>query len=109
MTEKISFADYNEGDTYMGELITSLYSAKQDYLIFEGDNSGEVTVATEVPELKKRSSEISLKISIITEYLITKNEKRKFVDIIGLAYFEAIEGNIENANKICDKLLKFPC
>jgi hypothetical protein len=102
---KKSLADYNEGDTYMGEFISSLYAAKQDYLIFEGDNSGEVTVATEKPELKKRCSEISLKMSIITEYLVTKNEKRKFVDRIGLAYAEAIEGNIENANKICDKII----
>lgn len=100
-----SLAECNEGDNYKGEIITSLYAAKSEYLIFEGDNCGEVTIATENPELKRRCSEISLKISIITEYLITKREKRKFVDRIGLAYVETIEGNTENANKICDKII----
>lgn len=100
-----SLADFNEGDIYKGERITSLYAAKAEYLIFEGDHCGEVTIATENLELKRRCSEISPKISIITEYLISKREKKKFVDRIGLAYCEAIEGNIENANKICDKII----
>jgi hypothetical protein len=97
--------DYNEGDTYKGEVISKLYATKHDYLIFEGDNSGEVTVATDIKDLITRVSEISPKISVITEYLISKREKRKFVDQIGLAYAEAIEGNIDNAQKICDKLI----
>lgn len=106
MTETLKpLADYNEGDTYKGEVITSLYCAKPEYLIFEGDACGEVTVATENIELQNRCSEISPKISIITELLITKRDKRKFVDQIGLAYTEAIEGNLQIANKICDKLI----
>jgi membrane-associated HD superfamily phosphohydrolase len=43
---------------------------------------------------------------VITDYLATEKEKRKFVDQIGLAYTEAIEGNIENAKKICDKVIQ---
>ena len=106
MTEKQkSLKDYNEGDSYRGEVISTLYAAKSDFLIFEGDKSGEVTVATDNPELRKRCSQISPRISIITGYLITKGEKRKFVDQIGLAYTESIEGNIENAKRICDKLI----
>lgn len=100
-----SHADFNEGDNYKGERITSLYAAKPEYLIFEGDNCGEVTIATENPEFKRRCSEISFKVSIITEYLITIRQKQKYVDRIGLAYCEAIEGNIENADKICDKII----
>lgn len=102
---KKSLSDYNENDTYKGELITSLYAARPEYLIFEGDKCGEVTVSTDNPELRKRCSLISGKISLITEYLITRQEKRKFVDQIGLAYVEAIEGNDLEANKICDKLI----
>ena len=106
MTEtQKSLEDYNEGDTYKGEVITTLYTAKSEYLIFEGDKSGEVTVATDNLDLRKRCSEISTRISIITEYLITKKEKQKFVDQIGLAYSEAIEGDIEGAKRICDKLI----
>jgi hypothetical protein len=100
-----SLSDYNEGDTYRGELISKLYAARQDYLIFEGDNSGEVTVATDKQDLRKRVSEIGPKISLITEYLYSKKEKKKFVDQIGLAYSEAIEDNLANAGKICDKLI----
>lgn len=101
-----SLADYNEGDIYKNELITRLYSAKPDYLIFEGNKCGEVTVATENKELRRRCSEIGTRISVITEYLVTKNQKRKFVDQIGLAFSEAIEGNIEEAQKILDKLIE---
>lgn len=97
--------DYNEGDKYRGEIITALYSAKPNYIIFEGDHSGEVTVATEDVDLRKRCSEIGSRISIITDYLTTKKERRKFVDQIGLAYSEAIDGDIENAKKICDKII----
>ncbi len=98
-------SDYNEGEIFRGEMITRLYAAKSDFLIFEGEKSGEVTVATDNVELRKRCSDISTKISVISEYLITKKEKKKFVDQIGLAYVEAIEGNLKEANNICDKLL----
>jgi hypothetical protein len=67
--------EYNEGDTYKGELITTLYAAKTEYLIFEGNKSGKVTIATSNAELRKRCSEISPQISLIIEYLITKKEK----------------------------------
>jgi|WetSurSiteA1Bulk_404760.scaffolds.fasta_scaffold02268_2 hypothetical protein len=100
-----SLADYNEGDIYKGETITTLYAAKPDYLIFEGNDSGEVTVATDNPEIRKRCSEISQQISIVTEYLVTRRQKQKYIDQIGLAYTEAIEGNIEEAKKISNKLI----
>jgi hypothetical protein len=104
-TTNKSLSDYNEGESFRGETITRLYAAKSNYLIFEGDNCGDVTVATDDMELRKRCSGISAKVSIITEYLVTKKEKKKYVDQIGLAYAEAIEGNIEEANKLCDKLI----
>lgn len=102
---KKRLSEYNEKETYMGEVITTLYGAKNDYLIFECDDSGEITVAFDDPVLRKRVSEISPKISVITEYLETKREKKKFVDQIGLAYVEAIENNIENAQKICNRII----
>ena len=49
---------------------------------------------------------ISPKIIVITELLTKKTEKRKFVDMIGLAYSEAIEGETERAEEICDKILE---
>lgn len=107
MTTNIkSLADYNEGDLFRGETITTLYAAKSDFLIFEGDKSGEVTVATDDPQLRKLASEISPWIIVITGYLEKEKEKRKFVDQIGLAYTEAISGDIENAKKICDKIIQ---
>ena len=105
MNEKL-LSDYNEQDSYKGELITTLYAAKPEYLIFEGDKCGTVTVATDNTVLRKRCSAISTKISVISEYLVTRQEKRKFVDQIGLAYVESIEGNAGVANKICDKLIE---
>ncbi len=101
-----SLSDYNEGDVFRGETITTLYAAKSDFLIFEGDKSGEVTVATDDPQLRKQVSEISPWILVITGYLEKEKEKRKFVDQIGLAYTEAISGDIENAKKICDKIIQ---
>ena len=100
-----SLADYNEGDTYRGEQISKLYASHRDYLIYEANDSGEVTVATDSQKLRNRIAAISPRISLITEYLVSKKEKSKFVDHIGLAYAEAIEGNIEHAQSICDKLI----
>lgn len=97
---------YNEGDTYEGEIINSIFSSTERYLIFEGNNSGTVTVATNDPDLRANCSKISSKISLITGYLVTKAEMRKFVDRIGLAYSEAIESNFEIANEICDTMIK---
>ena len=107
MTQKEkSLIDYNEGDNFRGEIITTLYAAKTDYLIFEGDKSGEVTVATDNSELRKLCSLISPQIMVITELLIKKKEKRKFVDMIGLAYSDAIEGETKKAEDICNKLIE---
>lgn len=103
--EQKLLSEYNEGDTYKGEEITTLYAAKSDYLIYEGDNSGEITIATDSNEIMKLCSHISPRISIITEYLVNAKDKKKFVDHIGLAYTEVIEGNIETAEDICDKLI----
>ena len=101
-----SLSEFNEGQIFKGEKITTLYAAKQEYLIFESDNSGRITVFTKNSELRTLISDINPKISIITEYLTTKQEKKKFVNQIGLAYSEAIVGNIESANKICDKIIE---
>lgn len=94
--------DYKEGETYMGETITKLYSVQSEYMIFEGTNTGDIIVATDNPELRKRCSEISPLVSVITGYLSTIRDKQKYADQIGLAYSEAIEGNIESAKKICN-------
>lgn len=98
--------EYNEGNIFEGQVITRLYSAKSDYMIYEGDNSGDVTIYTDIPELRKRCSKICIEISLITEYLKTKSEKKKFVDQIGLAYSEVIENNIDEAKAICKKILE---
>jgi hypothetical protein len=101
-----SFKDYNEGDIFNGQVITNVYAAKSGYIIYEGDNSGDVTVHTNDPELLKRCSQIGTETSIITEYLKTKAEKKKYVDQIGLAYAEVIENNIDAAKAICNKIIE---
>ncbi len=107
MSEAIKkLEDYNEGDVFRGEKITTLYSAQPKYLIFEGNDSGEVTLASSDDAIKKNWSHISAPISTISGYLTTQVEKKKYVDQIGLAYKDAAEGNLVEAREICDEVLK---
>ncbi|UTW61947.1 hypothetical protein KFE98_18335 [bacterium SCSIO 12741] len=104
-----SLSEYEEGDVFEGEDITRLYASRSTYLIFEGNKSGVVTVKVaeeSKKELRERTSPISPKIALITGYLTDRTEKRKYVDQIGLAYSEAIEGNTDGAIEICDRLIE---
>jgi len=100
------FSELNEGDSHKNEKITKLFAAKDDmYIIYEGNNNGEVTIDTNDAVLRQRCSELSSRISVITEYLVSRSDKRKYVSQIGLAYAEAIEDKIDFAKSICDKLI----
>lgn len=99
-------SDYAEGDTFRGDLITNLYTSNDEFLIYEGNDSGKITLATNVEEIKRKCSAISAQIARISGHLLTVADRRLFVDQIALAYREIIMGNSAEALKICASILE---
>jgi hypothetical protein len=104
-TKKKSLAEYIEGDEFLGETITKLFSSKAEVLIYEANNCAEITIYTDDIPIRKLCSQISPKMAIINSFLKTKPQKERYIDQIGMAYAEVIEGNVKGAIGICDQVI----
>ena len=100
-----ALSDYKEGDVFRGDKITQLFSAQPTYLIYEGNDCGEVTVASSDSTIKARLSKLSPKMATVTELLVNDSLKKKYIDQIALAYREIAEGNDEKAFEVVDNII----